>query len=71
MVRITNCLQLNLADNIRELGFDMVRFKTGTPPRVNSKTIDYSKTEIQPGMMYHEHSVLKQLNSLWINFLAG
>ncbi|PAG80766.1 tRNA uridine 5-carboxymethylaminomethyl modification protein, partial [Staphylococcus aureus] len=30
-------------------GFDIVRFKTGTPPRVNSKTIDYSKTEIQPG----------------------
>ncbi|HDH2600620.1 TPA: tRNA uridine-5-carboxymethylaminomethyl(34) synthesis enzyme MnmG, partial [Staphylococcus aureus] len=35
--------------NLRELGFDIVRFKTGTPPRVNSKTIDYSKTEIQPG----------------------
>lgn len=40
---------IKLADNLRELGFDMVRFKTGTPPRVNSKTIDYSKTEIQPG----------------------
>jgi tRNA uridine 5-carboxymethylaminomethyl modification enzyme len=40
---------LKLADNLRELGFDLVRFKTGTPPRVNSKTIDYSKTEIQPG----------------------
>ncbi|WP_186671882.1 tRNA uridine-5-carboxymethylaminomethyl(34) synthesis enzyme MnmG [Sporosarcina sp. BP05] len=40
---------IKLADNIRELGFDMVRFKTGTPPRVNSRTIDYSKTEIQPG----------------------
>ncbi|WP_203248272.1 MULTISPECIES: tRNA uridine-5-carboxymethylaminomethyl(34) synthesis enzyme MnmG [Sporosarcina] len=40
---------IGLADNIRELGFDMVRFKTGTPPRVNSRTIDYSKTEIQPG----------------------
>jgi tRNA uridine 5-carboxymethylaminomethyl modification enzyme len=40
---------LKLADNIRDLGFDLVRFKTGTPPRVNSKTIDYSKTEIQPG----------------------
>ena len=26
-----------------------MRFKTGTPPRVNAKTIDYSKTEIQPG----------------------
>ncbi len=40
---------IKLADNLRELGFEMVRFKTGTPPRVNSKTIDYSKTEIQPG----------------------
>lgn len=40
---------IKLADNMRELGFEMVRFKTGTPPRVNSKTIDYSKTEIQPG----------------------
>ncbi|TSI11120.1 tRNA uridine-5-carboxymethylaminomethyl(34) synthesis enzyme MnmG [Lysinibacillus sp. BW-2-10] len=40
---------IKLADNIRELGFDIIRFKTGTPPRVNGKTIDYSKTEIQPG----------------------
>ncbi|MGX0848180.1 tRNA uridine-5-carboxymethylaminomethyl(34) synthesis enzyme MnmG [Staphylococcus auricularis] len=38
-----------LSDNLRSLGFEVVRFKTGTPPRVNSKTIDYSKTEIQPG----------------------
>jgi tRNA uridine 5-carboxymethylaminomethyl modification enzyme len=40
---------IRLADSIRELGFEMVRFKTGTPPRINSNTIDYSKTEIQPG----------------------
>ncbi|MEI4771029.1 tRNA uridine-5-carboxymethylaminomethyl(34) synthesis enzyme MnmG [Psychrobacillus sp. FJAT-51614] len=40
---------IKLADSIRNLGFDLVRFKTGTPPRVNSKTVDYSKTEIQPG----------------------
>ncbi|WP_251521623.1 MULTISPECIES: tRNA uridine-5-carboxymethylaminomethyl(34) synthesis enzyme MnmG [Staphylococcus] len=40
---------ISLADNLRSLGFDVVRFKTGTPPRVNAKTIDYSKTEIQPG----------------------
>ena len=40
---------IKLADNMQELGFEMVSFKTGTPPRVNSQTIDYSKTEIQPG----------------------
>ena len=40
---------IKLADNLKEIGFDLVRFKTGTPPRVNSRTIDYSKTEIQPG----------------------
>jgi tRNA uridine 5-carboxymethylaminomethyl modification enzyme len=40
---------INLSYHLQELGFEMVRFKTGTPPRVNSKTIDYSKTEIQPG----------------------
>ncbi|KGR91851.1 tRNA uridine 5-carboxymethylaminomethyl modification protein [Ureibacillus massiliensis 4400831 = CIP 108448 = CCUG 49529] len=40
---------IKLADNLKDLGFDLVRFKTGTPPRVNSKSIDYSKTEIQPG----------------------
>ncbi|QLK86925.1 tRNA uridine-5-carboxymethylaminomethyl(34) synthesis enzyme MnmG [Staphylococcus sp. 17KM0847] len=40
---------ITLADHLREIGFEVVRFKTGTPPRVNAKTIDYSKTEIQPG----------------------
>lgn len=40
---------IKLADHLRELGFDIVRFKTGTPPRVNGNTIDYDKTEIQPG----------------------
>ena len=40
---------LKLSENLRELGFDLVRFKTGTPPRVHKDTIDFSKTEIQPG----------------------
>lgn len=40
---------VKLSDHLKELGFDIVRFKTGTPPRVNGRTVDYSKTEIQPG----------------------
>jgi tRNA uridine 5-carboxymethylaminomethyl modification enzyme len=40
---------IKLSEHLEELGFKLVRFKTGTPPRVNSHTIDYSKTEIQPG----------------------
>jgi tRNA uridine 5-carboxymethylaminomethyl modification enzyme len=40
---------VTLADQLKDLGFDIVRFKTGTPPRVNSDSIDYSKTEVQPG----------------------
>ncbi|WP_242221997.1 tRNA uridine-5-carboxymethylaminomethyl(34) synthesis enzyme MnmG [Bacillus cereus group sp. BfR-BA-01380] len=40
---------VKLSEHLEELGFELVRFKTGTPPRVDSSTIDYSKTEIQPG----------------------
>src|SRR5699024_788064 len=42
-------VSVKLSENLEDIGFDLVRFKTGTPPRVNSHTIDYSKTEIQPG----------------------
>lgn len=40
---------VKLSENLEDLGLELTRFKTGTPPRVNSHTIDYSKTEIQPG----------------------
>ncbi|TCS80817.1 tRNA uridine-5-carboxymethylaminomethyl(34) synthesis enzyme MnmG [Tepidibacillus fermentans] len=40
---------VKLSENLRELGFELVRFKTGTPPRVHRDTIDFSKMEIQPG----------------------
>jgi tRNA uridine 5-carboxymethylaminomethyl modification enzyme len=40
---------IGLSDSLRELGFNMGRLKTGTPPRIDAKTIDFSKTEAQYG----------------------
>ena len=38
-----------LADNLRSLGLPLRRFKTGTPPRINRRSVDFSKMELQPG----------------------
>lgn len=38
-----------LAQSFKEMGLNMRRFKTGTPPRVNARTVDFSKMEIQIG----------------------
>jgi tRNA uridine 5-carboxymethylaminomethyl modification enzyme len=40
---------LKLSDSLANLGFELVRFKTGTPPRVNQHTIDFDKMIEQPG----------------------
>ncbi len=40
---------VKLADSLRELGLELGRFKTGTPPRVHKDTIDFSKMIVQPG----------------------
>lgn len=40
---------IKLSENLEKLGFSLKRFKTGTPPRVNGKTINYEETEEQPG----------------------
>lgn len=38
-----------LSQSLRALGFTLGRLKTGTPPRIDAKTIDFSKTILQPG----------------------
>jgi tRNA uridine 5-carboxymethylaminomethyl modification enzyme len=40
---------MNLTDDLKKLGFIMDRFQTATPPRVDKRTIDFSKMQIQPG----------------------
>lgn len=40
---------IKLSESLLEHGFELARFKTGTPPRVLASSIDYSKTEEQPG----------------------
>ena len=40
---------IGLGDSLRALGLSLRRFKTGTPPRVNRRSIDFSKMELQPG----------------------
>lgn len=40
---------LGISDTLRSLGLTVRRFKTGTPPRIDARTIDFSRTETQPG----------------------
>ena len=40
---------VGLADNLRDLGLPLRRFKTGTPPRINRRSVDFSQMELQEG----------------------
>ena len=40
---------LPLTESLQKLGVSLRRFKTGTPPRVNRRSVDFSKMELQPG----------------------
>lgn len=40
---------MHLSDNLKKYGFEMLRLKTGTPPRIDRSTIDFSKTKKEDG----------------------
>ena len=45
----------NLSESLRKLGLNLFRLKTGTPPRVLTESIDFSKTKYEPGADYFLH----------------
>ncbi|HUB87327.1 MAG TPA: tRNA uridine-5-carboxymethylaminomethyl(34) synthesis enzyme MnmG, partial [Verrucomicrobiae bacterium] len=47
--RAGDAAAMNLSDSLKELGLELARLKTGTPPRLLRRSIDFSKTEIQRG----------------------
>lgn len=46
---------IKLSENLLELGIELARFKTGTPPRIHYDSIDFDQTEIQPGDIEPNH----------------
>ena len=67
---------IKLSENLEELGFKLRRFKTGTPPRVDGNSIDFDKTEEQPGDKTPNHfsfttpdsAYLKDQLSCWMTY---
>jgi tRNA uridine 5-carboxymethylaminomethyl modification enzyme len=56
--RAGEAASLELSGVLGELSFPLMRLKTGTPPRIDARTIDYSLTELQPGSptpLYFSH----------------
>ena len=70
---------INLADNLKQLGLEIGRFKTGTPPRVKASSINYDETEIQPGDEAPNHfsytsrdeDYVKDQVSCWLTYTNG
>ena len=65
---------IELAEALEERGLEVARFKTGTPPRVDGRTVDFSRVEEQPGdalayrfAAYHEEDIPEQ-RVCWITW---
>jgi tRNA uridine 5-carboxymethylaminomethyl modification enzyme len=63
-----------ITEQLRTLGFEAGRMKTGTPPRVDGRSLDYSKMEEQPGdelpgkFSYTDTQPLAKQRSCWITY---
>ena len=63
-----------ISQALSEAGFRLERFKTGTPPRLNSRTIDYSQAEEQPGdaepepFSYMTDEITQEQLPCWITY---
>ncbi|WP_207510076.1 tRNA uridine-5-carboxymethylaminomethyl(34) synthesis enzyme MnmG [Telluribacter humicola] len=63
-----------ITEQLKELGFEYGRMKTGTPPRVDGRSLDYTKMEEQPGdeeaggFSYKETKRLTKQRSCWITY---
>lgn len=67
--RIGDAPSVRLAERLRNMGLKLGRLKTGTPPRLNGRTIDWSRIETQAGddlptmfSFRHRHPVLRQIS---------
>ena len=47
--RLGESAAMNLSDSLKEVGLELGRLKTGTPPRILRRSINFDKTEVQPG----------------------
>lgn len=47
--RVGEAPAVGLSDQLRDLGFEVMRLKTGTPVRIDGRTIDFSRLQVQPG----------------------
>ncbi|WP_080145935.1 tRNA uridine-5-carboxymethylaminomethyl(34) synthesis enzyme MnmG [Marinilactibacillus piezotolerans] len=69
---------VKLSENLLELGFDLDRFKTGTPPRIHKDSINYAVTEEQPGDLEPHHfsfetpdeNYLTDQTSCWLTYTS-
>jgi len=65
---------VELSENLKQLGLELGRLKTGTPPRIDPKTIDYEKLEIQNGdacpvpFSFMTDKITRQQLPCWITY---